>query len=95
MGVHFPGGGKQNGGNGQGAVNAVTGGGGNTSTSSSSTSSSSTSRSKVDPDVLQAAFSSKGFHVPKRTLSKLASQKPDGSSERKLRVSKSVSVAKK
>ena len=80
--------GKQNGGNGQGAGTAAGGGGGGSSGSSS--------RSKIDPHALQAAFSSKGFHVPKRTLSKLANQKPDGSSsERRMRVSKSVSAAKK
>ena len=87
---------KQNGGNGQDAGTAghggVGGGGGGGSSSSSS------SRSKIDPHAyaLQAAFSSKGFHVPKRTLSKLANQRPDGSSsERRMRVSRSVSAAKK
>jgi hypothetical protein len=74
----------QNGENGQGAAVAA-----------AAAAAAAGSAGKIDPHALQAAFSSKGFHVPKRTLSKLANQKPDGSSERKLRVSKSVSAAKK
>lgn len=90
VGVAFPDGGMQKGGSGQGAGDALIGGGANTRTTSRST-----SRGKIDPYALQAAFISKGFRVPKRTLSKLASQKPDGSSERKMRVSKSSNAAKK
>lgn len=90
-------GGKPNGGGNGGRTGAGGGGGGGAGAGGSWERTNSTgNRGVIDPRALQAAFDSKGFHVPKRTLNKLANQKPDGTSaERKMKSSHSASLPSK